>query len=185
MPTIQELEAQIYQLTQQLDSARQQNPTEPVQNYTFTTPDGPITLAELFGPHNELFIIHNMGQRCSYCTMWADVLNPLLPTIREHAEVALCSPDSPELQTQTQLDRGWNYRLVNNPQFTTDMGYHATWEENGTTMNSETPGMSAFRKLDDGTIIRINHTPFGPLDSFNPVWHFWSLLGGKPNWEPQ
>ncbi|TVS08776.1 MAG: DUF899 domain-containing protein, partial [Phycisphaerales bacterium] len=45
---------------------------EPVGEYAFTTSDGEVSLADLFAGKRDLLIIHNMGKRCSYCTMWAD-----------------------------------------------------------------------------------------------------------------
>ena len=40
-----------------------------VANYEFTNNAGPVRLAELFGDHEDLILIHNMGVSCSYCTL--------------------------------------------------------------------------------------------------------------------
>ena len=50
---------------------------------------GETTLLDLFGDRDTLLAIHNMGQGCRYCTLWADGFNGLLP----HLESAhVCSP---------------------------------------------------------------------------------------------
>ena len=37
-----------------------------VANYEFASLTGPVRLAELFGDHEDLILIHNMGVSCSY-----------------------------------------------------------------------------------------------------------------------
>jgi predicted dithiol-disulfide oxidoreductase (DUF899 family) len=47
------------------------------------------------------------------------------------------------------------------------------------------PGVSAFHKRGDGTIIRTGHMPFGPGDDFCAVWPMLDLIkDGKSDWEP-
>src|SRR5689334_25150658 len=41
---------------------------EEVQDYAFATVDGTRKLSELFGRSDELFMIHNMGRKCPFCT---------------------------------------------------------------------------------------------------------------------
>ena len=48
------------------------------------------------------------------------------------------------------------------------------------------PGVSVFRRNEDGSIVRSAHAPFGPGDPFCPVWHFFDLLGnGHGDWAPE
>jgi predicted dithiol-disulfide oxidoreductase (DUF899 family) len=54
-------------------------PTIEVRNYTFTTIDGETSLLDMFGGKDRLLLIHNMGQGCRYCTLWADGFNGFLP----------------------------------------------------------------------------------------------------------
>src|SRR5213595_1729644 len=50
------------------------------QDYAFSGPNNSQDrLSELFGKHEDLILIHNMGAGCMYCTMWADGLNGLFP----------------------------------------------------------------------------------------------------------
>ena len=50
-----------------------------VQDYEFTNTEGKVRLSELFGQHEDLILIHNMGVSCSYCTLWADGYNGIHP----------------------------------------------------------------------------------------------------------
>lgn len=186
MPTIAELEKQIYALKDQLQKARKENPAEPVKNYTFDSNSGPKTLSDLFGDKEFLYVIHNMGINCSYCTLWADTLNPMLPWLCTHAEVALCNMDDLETQAKMQASRGWNFIMVQDPDksFSTELGYYRTYTEDGEEHTTIYPGISAFKKLPDGSIARLNHTEFGPGDDFCPIWPLWDLIGGT-DWQPE
>ena len=95
---IQQIEQQSGELTAQLFALRKTSPAIAVLNYTFETNDGKTTLLDLFGPHNKLFAIHNMGQDCRYSTLWADGFNGLLPHLESAMAVVLLSKDPPELQ---------------------------------------------------------------------------------------
>ena len=44
-----------------------------------------MRLSEPFAGHGRLLAIHNMGQRCRDCTLWADGVNGFLP----HLESAI------------------------------------------------------------------------------------------------
>ena len=72
---ITRIEQQIFELTRELNQLRSQNDGEEVRNYSFKTLNGPVTLLDLFGQQDTLLVIHNMGQGCRYCTLWADGLN--------------------------------------------------------------------------------------------------------------
>lgn len=186
MASIQELEKQIADLKSQLKEARKSSPGEPVLNYEFQTNNGSAMLDDLFGDKAELLIIHNMGKSCSYCTHWADVLSPVMNRITNVAAIALCTPDDLETAKKLATARNWNFPLVNDIDrtFTKNMGYYKSYEENGETKYDVWPGISAFRKNPDGSIVRLNHTEFGPGDDFCPTWPLLELIG-DPEWEPR
>ena len=60
---------------------------EEVNDYEFSTTEGKVRLSELFGDKEYLFVIHNMGAGCRYCTLWADGFNGILPHIESRAGV--------------------------------------------------------------------------------------------------
>src|SRR5437660_1814645 len=77
------IEVQLSQALEELQSCRakiarlrQQLPQPAVHNYTLTGPGNtPVSLASLFGEHEDMIVIHNMGVWCAYCTLWADGFN--------------------------------------------------------------------------------------------------------------
>lgn len=186
MPTVAELEKQIWDLNEQLQKARKENPPEPIKNYKFSTQSGEISLSDLFGDKDYLYVIHNMGIDCSYCTLWADTLNPMLPWLRTRAEVALCNSDDLETQDKMKSSRNWDFKMIQDPErtFAIEMDYARKGVEDGKEVTYLGPGISAFKKLPDGSIVRLNHTQFGPTDAFCPIWHLWDLIGGT-DWEPE
>ena len=179
---IAQLEQQIRELKQRLTQARRALPPTPVSHYTFTNPDHSVTdLASLFGDHADLLVIHNMGRRCVYCTLWADGFNGLASHLQNRAAFVLASPDDPETLSRFAAARGWTFRTVStqNSPFGKDMGYEP---KPGEVM----PGVSAFHKAPDGRITRTGTATFGPGDDFCSVWPLFDLLeGGPEGWEPK
>ena len=74
-----------------------------------------VTLASLFGARNDLLLVHNMGARCPYCTLWADGLNGVLGHLENRAAFVVCSPDAPDAQKSFAESRGWRFRMVSDP----------------------------------------------------------------------
>lgn len=80
---IQALEKQIASLNEKLARLRKDSiEAAGVPNYTFDTITGSTDLKSLFCCKDVLFAIHNMGQCCRYCTLWADGLNGFCLTWR-------------------------------------------------------------------------------------------------------
>lgn len=177
------LEKQYWELGEKLRKARQDAPDEAVTDYIFETPAGPVSLSELFGDRDDLLVVHNMGKRCHYCTLWADGLNGLAAPLLDRTAFAISSPDDVATQQAFAKARGWTLPMVscNDNSFTADLGYHYP-DQN----NSYMPGVSAFHKNADGSIVRTGHTPFGPFDMFCPVWPLFGLLKDGPgDWQPK
>ena len=76
---IEAIERQIGELTSELGALRKASEGYAVRNYEFETGAGKTTLLDLFADKDRLLVIHNMGQGCRYCTLWADGFNGLLP----------------------------------------------------------------------------------------------------------
>jgi predicted dithiol-disulfide oxidoreductase (DUF899 family) len=173
------LRMEILKLRQELKTEQQKGEAEEVKDYVFLTGDGPVKLSELFGDKDTLFIIHNMGPECPYCTLWADGFNGVLPHLEDRAAFVVSTPDTPENQRKFAESRGWNFRLVSyeGTEFPTDMGYMSE-------MGYE-PGVSVF-KLKDGKPVRVSDTSFGPGDDFCFVWHLLDLIPeGPAGWQPR
>lgn len=164
-----------------LKAVRRASRLERVADHTLSTLEGPVRLSELFGARADLLVIHNMGRRCNYCTMWADGLNGVLPHLLDRAAVVLASPDTPEVQAELAGRRGWKFRMVSTQgsAFSREVGFESA-------DGSPWPGVSAFHRAKDGTISRSGASVFGPGDDFCPAWPLLDLLkDGPAGWEPR
>jgi len=180
---VRALEHQIQELKTRLAQARRSAPpSEPIVDYAFALASGgTTTLSSLFAGKRDLLIIHNMGRKCPYCTLWADGLNGIRRHLENRAGLALCSPDSPAVQKDFAALRAWGFRMVSplGNSFIKDMGFEGADGDVG-------PGVSAFRLGDDGAITRVGSAGFGPGDNFCAAWHLFDLLrDGSNGWEPK
>jgi predicted dithiol-disulfide oxidoreductase (DUF899 family) len=153
---------------------------ESVSDHTFTTPDGTTRLSDLFGAKDDLFVIHNMGASCPYCTLWADGFNSIYEHLANRAAFVVCGPDAPDAQRRFAAGRGWRFPMVNHQgtNFAADMGYRS---ETGGWL----PGVSVFRREGD-RIVRVADTGLGPGDDFCSLWHLLDLLPeGAAGWTPR
>lgn len=179
---VDELEYQLQDIKQKLAELRRQRPREEIRDYQLLDSEGrEASLSSLFGDQSNLILVHNMGRNCSYCTMWADGFNGLLPHLESRAAFALTSPDKPEAQKEFVQARGWNFPVYSTAGtgFTADMGFDD--EKEGLM-----PGVSVFTKETGGKMYRVSRAEFGPCDNFCAVWHFFDLLPeGIDGWEPR
>ncbi len=180
------LESQLEQLRSELAAQRRQGATlDRVQDYAFTTAGGDrTTLSRCFGHHNELLVIHNMGERCQYCALWADGLSAFARHMQSRCAVVLATPDSPESARAQVALRGWAFPVVSDTgsSFAQDMGFEGEVEGRGV---MRLPGVSSFVRDASGNIRRVNAAQFGPGDDFCSIWGMFGLLeGGAKEWQP-
>jgi predicted dithiol-disulfide oxidoreductase (DUF899 family) len=182
---IEELTRQIEELKWKLSEARRRRPPEPVADHTLLSQDGEtVTLSALFGDKDDLLVIHNMGQGCSYCTMWADGFVSALPHLQDRAAFVVVPPDEPEVQRAFAASRGWTFPMASGAggEFIRAMGFDHG--ESGS--HDYWPGISAFHRNPDGSIVRTGKDIFGPGDDYCPPWRMFDLLeGGAGDWEPK
>ncbi|MEM9621026.1 MAG: DUF899 family protein [Pseudomonadota bacterium] len=173
------LEQQIFELTQELHSLRKVQRGKPVPNYSFDVPEGNTTLLDLFGQQQKLLAIHNMGQGCRYCTLWADGFNGLLPHLESTLAVVLVSRDPPAEQRRFANSRGWRFRLASHG------GGAYIHEQTVMADQSNMPGAVVYAR-DGDTILRHSSCVFGPGDLYCPAWHLLGLAGiSEADWTPQ
>ena len=176
---IQKLESKIFELTQELNTLRKLNEGETVENYAFSALDGDVTLLELFGDKDHLLMIHNMGQGCRYCTLWADGFNGFLPHLESALSVVLVSKDAPELQRTFASSRQWRFRMASH-----GGGAYAA-EQSVMDGEANMPGAVLYERRAN-TISRKNAVIFGPGDQFCSLWNLLGLAGmGESDWTPQ
>jgi len=176
-----EIQEEIYRLKTELSEARRAAEPEPVADYELRRTDGSVVrLSELFGDKSDLLVIHNMGKGCSYCTLWADGLKGFTEHIENRTAFALVSGDAPDVAGEFAAGRNWRFQVLSgkDSEFTRAMGY--------VTDEGNLPGVSAFRRLADGSIVRTGKDVFGPGDDYCAPWPLFDLLqGGAGDWEPK
>ena len=173
------VERRIAELTAELNALRRQNPPTPVPDYAFQTLDGETSLSQLFGERERLLVVHNMGQGCRYCTLWADGFNGLLAHLESVLSVVLVSKDAPAVQRRFAHSRGWRFRMASH-------GGGAYIQEQGVFGEAENyPGAVVYERQ-GATILRKNACVFGPGDLYCAVWPFLGMAGlDGDDWTPQ
>jgi predicted dithiol-disulfide oxidoreductase (DUF899 family) len=181
MTEIEQLEIEILDKKKKLAQLRKSLPEQKVHNYQFITSEKEkVSLLDLFQDKDELIVIHNMGNACSYCTMWADGFNGVFHHLIQKAAFVLSSPDEPAVQDDIAAERGWKFPMVSTKgtSFKTDFGF----EKDG----YYHPGVSTFRRDKEGNIYHHAKAPLGPGDDFNVVWHLFALLpSGSEDFQPK
>jgi predicted dithiol-disulfide oxidoreductase (DUF899 family) len=172
------LQLEIMAKVEELNKLRRDTPPVAVKNYALKDLNGEVSLLELFGDKKHLFMIHNMGQGCRYCTLWADGLNGFVPHLESGFALALASKDTPEVQRAFANARGWRFRMVSHG------GGDYIKEQNVMPSDGTTPGMVCYERQGD-KIFRKNVTGFGPGDLYSPIWHILSLAGVSEEFTPQ
>lgn len=170
---------QIAELRVKMRQALAESEPEEVRDYEFRTPEGPVRLSQLFGDHDHLIVIHNMGKSCPSCTMWADGYNGIHQHVTSRAAFVVSSPDPPEVQREFAASRGWKFPMVSHAgnTFAGDMGFR--------TDRGWRPGVSVFQRQ-GGKIVRVSDAGFMEGDDFCTVYHLFDLLpGGSGDWSPK
>jgi len=179
MTALQEAELQLLELTQKVARLRKDSEPVPVKNYTFTDTDGEVSLLNLFGNREVLFVIHNMGQGCRFCTLWADGLNGFVPHVESQYAFVLVSKDAPQIQRNMSNSRNWRFKMASHG------GGEYIQQQSVFAGETNTPGMVCYLRKGD-EIFRKNSVAFGPGDEFCPQWNLLSLAGiDEPEWFPQ
>ena len=178
---ISELEQQIYQMTLELAELRRGSSGQQtvVPNYSFATLSGSCSLLDLFGQHDKLLMIHNMGQACRYCTLWADGFNGYLSHIESALSVVLVSKDDPATQRRFANSRGWRFNLASHG------GGDYIREQSAMPGQGNMPGAVVYEKQGE-QIIRRDAAIFGPGDLYCSAWNLLGLAGlTEQDWMPQ
>jgi len=177
---IQSLEKQIFELNQQLIDLKKSSVNKiGIENYKFDTLTGNTDLLSLFSDKSLLLVIHNMGQACRYCTLWADGFNGLLPHLESVMSVVLVSKDTPEIQRKFANSRGWNFNTASH--------INSNYIKEQTVMEDQNnmPGAIVYEKVGN-KIIKKNSCIFGPGDLYCAMWSLLGLAGiGLSDWTPQ
>ena len=176
---IVDLEQQIASLTAKLSELRKDTAPKPVPNYRFATISGEVTLSDLFGDKQRLLAIHNMGQGCRFCTLWADGFNGIIPHLESIVSVVLLSKDMPQIQRDFANSRNWRFQLASHG------GGEYIREQTVMADVDNMPGAVVYERKDD-EVFRKNSAVFGPGDLYCTMWNLLGLAGIEGGeWTPQ
>ncbi|MXW21091.1 MAG: DUF899 domain-containing protein, partial [Gammaproteobacteria bacterium] len=176
---IAQIQQQIFELTGELGTLLKQSRGTEVPDYRFASGSGEVSLLELFAGRDTLLAIHNMGQGCRYCTVWADGFNGFLPHLENAMSVVLLSKDPPELQRRFANERGWRFRLASHG------GGDYIREQTVVDGQDNYPGAVVYKREGD-KVLRFNACVFGPGDLYCSLWSLLALAGrGAQDWTPQ
>ncbi len=184
--SIAKAERDVLDAKKRLTDALKARPPERIRDYTlaYAGSGAAVTLAAIFGTHRELLVVHNMGKRCPYCTLWADGFASMYKHIANRCAFVLTTPDEPAVAAAFASARGWTFPVVSHAgtTFAQDLGYKGDEDKFGPFH----PGISALWKDDSGALVRTGTRAFGPGDDFCSLWPMMDLLKNSVGtWEPK
>ncbi|CAD6546425.1 hypothetical protein LMG27952_04431 [Paraburkholderia hiiakae] len=141
------------------------------KTYTFETPQGARTLAELFGPRSQLIVYHFMlgpdwEEGCPGCSFLSDHVDGMLPHLEHHDVTYVAVSRAPLAKIEAFRQRmGWRFPWVSSNASDFNFDYHVSFSEadkargnaiyNYTEqeyMSDELPGVSAFYRDEAGNV---------------------------------
>jgi predicted dithiol-disulfide oxidoreductase (DUF899 family) len=145
--------------------------------YVFDGPGGKVTLADLFGDHNQLLVQHFMlapgwGEGCQSCSFMADHTDGMTVHLA-HRDVAFAAVSRAPLAEIERFRRrmGWRFKWVSSHAnaFNYDFRVSFTPEQTATGeidynygewphVGEEWPGVSVFHKVDAGDVFHTYST---------------------------
>jgi len=186
----------------ELAQARRELPWEKVEKtYVFDAPEGKVTLAELFAGKGQLIVQHFMfgpdwNEGCPSCSFWTDNFNGVDVHLAQRDTAFVLVSRGPIDRLEAYRKRmGWTVRWVSslNNDFNFDYGVSFKPNEQDATYNlgtmkpygQETPGLSAFRKGEDGAIYRTYSTYARGLDVLNGAYHLLDMTSKGRDEDPK
>ena len=186
-------------LTRQRDDLAQKRRELPMvrvdKAYTFEGPNGPETLAGLFGGCSQLIVQHFMygkswGEGCPSCSFWADGFNGTTIHMkhRDAAFVAVSNAPLDEIESYKKR-MGWSFKWVSSYGTDFNRDYHVTFTEEERAAGpifynfnensfpaDEAPGVSVFYKNAEGHVFHTYSCYARGLDILNSTYHYLDLL---------
>ncbi|MBB3659631.1 putative dithiol-disulfide oxidoreductase (DUF899 family) [Rhizobium sp. BK650] len=143
------------------------------KDYTFDTPQGPKSLADLFDGRSQLMVYHFMfgpewEAGCPGCSFLADHLDGTLPHLNHHDVTLVAVARAPLAKIEAYKKRmGWKFPWVSSFGSDFNFDYHVSFTPEDlakdkvfynfspiapSDANDELPGLSAFYKNDKGEV---------------------------------
>jgi predicted dithiol-disulfide oxidoreductase (DUF899 family) len=143
------------------------------KTYTFETPQGRKTLADLFDGRSQLIVYHFMygpdwDAGCPGCSFMADHIDGMLPHLNNHDVTMIAVSRAPLEKLEAYRKRmGWKFPWVSSHDSDFNFDYHVSFtkeelasgkvmynyrETDAADAHDELPGLSAFFKDEDGIV---------------------------------
>lgn len=178
-PAIEVQEQKVRAETAKLLEMHRNSKGHKIEDYMLETAVGLKPLSSFFVGKSELILIHNMGKKCVYCTLWGDGLTGFTPHLQNRASLLMVNGDDVITQTEFAKSRGWNFPMASSGKspLAKDLGFH----DNG----SDQPGVSILVRDDKGQLWQKTSAMFGPGDIFCSLWSFVGMLPSNLDWAPK
>jgi predicted dithiol-disulfide oxidoreductase (DUF899 family) len=170
------------------------------KTYTFDAPEGRVTLGDLFAGKGQLLVYHFMmgpgwEEGCPSCSFWADNYNGVVVHLAHRDTTLVAISRAPLAKIEAYKKRmDWTFRWVSSLGSDFNFDYEASFKPgeerplyNFGTMKpygEETPGISAFRRGDDGAIYHTYSTYARGLDMLNGAYHLLDLTSKGRDEDP-
>jgi predicted dithiol-disulfide oxidoreductase (DUF899 family) len=164
-------------------------------DYVFATPDGDVSLSDLFGPHSQLFIKHFMmgphqDWQCPGCTLEVAHVEGLLEYFEHHdmAYVAVARAPIEEIEA-VRRKMNWKFRWVSSLNSSFNYDFHVSFRESEkqagtavynyrpfTSAGTDLPGNSVFYKNKRGDVFHTYSTFGRGGEQFLGIYGFFDVL---------
>lgn len=188
-------EKEFTRLRDELARERRALPWERVErDYRFEGPEGQVGLADLFTGRGQLLVFHFMfgpewGEGCPSCSFWADNFNGIDAHLAQRDTALVMVSRAPLARLEVYKRRmGWTLPWVSSAGSDFNIDYGVSFDParrvdgarnynfgTATFGGEEAPGVSAFRRGDDGAIYRTYSTYARGLDMVNGAYHLLDL----------
>jgi predicted dithiol-disulfide oxidoreductase (DUF899 family) len=185
-------EKEFTKLRDELARERRALPWKKVEKaYVFDAPEGRLSLADLFDGRSQLVVYHFMlgpdwKEGCQSCSFWADNFNGIDVHLAHRDTALVAISRGPLASIEAYRKRmGWTFRWVSSAgcDFNYDHGVSRRPGEEAIDYNfgtrkvtgEEMPGLSAFRRDEDGTIYRTYSTYGRGIELLNGAYQLLDL----------
>ncbi len=179
-------------LRDELARERRELPWERVEkNYVFEAPEGRVTLGDLFAGRGQLIVQHFMfgpdwNEGCPSCSFWSDNFSGIDVHLAHRDTSFVLVSRAPLAKLEAYRKRmGWTMRWVSSLGNDFNFDYGVSFKSGETSLKynydtiepygEEAPGVSAFRRGEDGAIYHTYSTYARGLDVLNGAYHLLDL----------
>lgn len=189
-------EKKLTRLRDRISRQRRELPWESVdKNYVFEGPDGPVSLADLFGGRRQLIVYHFMygpdwEAGCKSCSFLADHFDPAIVHLNQR-DVSMVAVSKARLPVLVQFKKrmGWRFLWVSSFENDFNRDYNVSFTDreleqgdayynyaNKGFSSTEAPGASVFYKDADGAIYHTYSVYERGLDMFITAYHYLDIV---------